>query len=253
VPAELPAFALNRVPVLDQRRVPPVGPLVAASLDKAVVIFVRNWILWVVALAAGALGGALSPLAAFVPAAVIAVYWSCAAYANAARLERPEYRMNASTVLTLIAASFFGGLATEFGLFLFVVPGIWIGNKLSMTAIAAVLDDLPLGLAFDRSWRAIEGQFWTTLGFNVVVWLAMLGVTVAGYAILLGLVALVSTGFPSTEFTGWSSFSPIMSALFGAGVLLYTLAICLTYQMHAIAQLHWYRALQVPRPALSLS
>lgn len=238
------ADALNRVLVLDQRRVPPLGPLVAASLDKAVVIFVRNWILWVVALAVAVCGGVAFPLWALVPAAAIALYWSCAAYANAARLERPDYRMNASTVLTLFGASFFGGLATELGFFLLVVPGIWIGNKLSLTAIAAVLDDLPLGMAFDRSWRTIEGQFWTTLGFNVVVWLAMLGVTVAGYAVLLGLVTMVSTGFQSAGFTGQSSYSPLMGALFGAGVQIYTLAICLTYQMHAIAQLHWYRALQ---------
>jgi hypothetical protein len=250
-PAELPALALNRVAVPDQRQLPPLGPLVAASLDKAVTIIVRNWVLWAVALAASALSGAAFSLAGFLPAVAIALYWSCAAYANAARLERPDYRMNASTVLTLFGASFFGGLATEVGFFVLVVPGVWIGNSLSMTAIAAVADDLPLGAAFDRSWRTVEGQFWSTIGFNVVVYLAMVGVTVAGYVVLLGLIALASNAFPSTEFTGWSSISPLMGAMFGAGALLYTLAISLTYQMHAIAQLHWYRALQSPRNPIS--
>lgn len=235
--------------VLDTGTYPPLGPLVAMSLDKAVGITFRAWPFWLADVALSAIGGFASPFAGFVVSMASLAYWAFAAYANAARLERPEYRMTGSRVLTLIGISMLGGLITEIGFFFLVIPGVWVGNGLSMSAIAAVADDLGLGDAFEQSWKYTTDGFWNTLGFNVVVALAMSAIVFVGYAIGAALIALIPAAVVGGQAGVLDSRSgampaPMIGLLFGVGASLYVFALSLAYQAHAVAQLHWWRGLK---------
>ena len=94
-----------------------------------------------------AASGFLGVTFALVSSMAFAIYWAFACYANAVRLERPEYRMTAARVLSLVGLSIGTGLLIEIGFLLFVVPGVYVGTKYSMAAIVAVADDVGVNSA----------------------------------------------------------------------------------------------------------
>ncbi|MCG8603842.1 hypothetical protein MJD09_02445 [bacterium] len=61
------------------------------------------------------------------------------------------------------------GLASFFGAFLCLLPGVYLYVALSLTLIALVRERLPIGRAFSRSFELISGYWWFTFGLIVVV------------------------------------------------------------------------------------
>ena len=198
-----------------------------------------RWMLLVAVVVASAIFGLFNAGLGYLPGEFFLVYWTYAVYANAARLENPAYAMNFGKVMSLIGIFLGVGILTELCLLLLIVPGIYVGNRYSMSPIASVLDDLKMNDAMKRSWALTENTFWPTLGFNVVVWLGMIAVIILGYVLFVGIAAgLFVKAEPGTILTG------LPGAIVSVGFAVYALAIAYAYQAHAVAQLYWYRALE---------
>jgi hypothetical protein len=235
---------------------PDLGPLIALAFDKTVTIAAGRWKLLLVVLLLSTAGGYFGVAFAFLPSLAFTTYWAFACYANAVRLERPEYRMTAVRVLTLVGLSILLGLLIEIGLLLFVVPGVYVGTKYSMAAIVAVTDDVGVNEAATRSWSLTASAFWNTLGFNVVLYFAMIALSIIGYVIgvfvltVVEMKLIVASGgghipTPAGEFVG------PFGAVVGLFICAYMLAVSFGYQAHAIAQLYWLRALERRASALA--
>lgn len=234
---------------------PNLGPLVAISVDKAVTIVVGRWKLLLVVLLSSTVGGMYGLTFAVLPPMAFALYWAVECYANAVRLERPEYRMTAARSLTLVGLYIATGFMFELGILLFVVPGVYFGTKYSIASIIAVIDDVGVNAAGSRSWALTTNAFWGTLGFNVVLYLAMSALGVIGYiigvSVLAGLWQLMMTSGGVHPAPLAASLGGLYGALVGMCLCVYAFAICLAYQAHAVAQLYWLRALE--RRAASLA
>ena len=225
---------------------PNLGPLVAMAFDKAVTIVVGQWKLLLVVVLLSTVGGLYGVSFALLPSIGFAVYWAIACYAHAVRLERPDYRMRAARALTLVGLYIGTGLLFELGILLFVVPGVYFGTKYSMASIIAVTDDVGVNASGSRSWSLTTNSFWSTLGFNVVLYFAMMALSLFGYIIGIVVVGglaqwlIVSGGHPP----GPNDLGGPFGALLGFFFCVYVIAISVAYQAHAVAQLYWLRALE---------
>jgi hypothetical protein len=239
---------MSRVDIVPDSPLPNLGPLVAMAFDKAVTIVVGQWkaLLFVVMLST--VGGFYGFSFALWPSIVFAIYWAVACYAHAVRLERPDYRMRARRAFTLVGLYIGTGLLFELGVLLFVVPGVYFGTKYSMASIIAVIDDVGVNASGTRSWALTTNAFWPTLGFNVVLYLAMFALSLVGYIIGIAVVGglaqlLISSGGIHPPATN-GNVTGLFGALVGFFFCVYVIAISVAYQAHAVAQLYWLRALE---------
>jgi hypothetical protein len=238
----------ERTDLVRDSPLPNLGPLVAMAFDKAVAIVVGQWKPILIVLLVSTVGGYYGVSFAILPSMAFAVYWGVACYAHAVRLERPDYRMTAARVRTLIGLYIGTGLLFELGILLFVVPGVYFGTKYSMASIIAVTDDVGVNAAGSRSWTLTTNTFWRTLGFNVALYFAMLALTLVGYVIgIVVLAALAQVLIPSGGMhpqTQNDALGGLYGAIAGFCICVYVIAISVAYQAHAVAQLYWLRALE---------
>jgi hypothetical protein len=82
-------------------------------------------------------------------------------------------------------------LATLGGLILLIIPGIWIGIRLSMSTQALVVEGRRPTEATRRSWRLVGGHWWHTFGTLVLAGLLTFVVN-----------ALITTPFSATNWFG---------------------------------------------------
>lgn len=83
-----------------------------------------------------------------------------------------------SVVWARVRQSLGGGLLLSLSvLFLFVlallflvIPGVYVGVALSLSAMALVQERLGVGEAISRSYRLVDGKWWSTFGLLVVVY-----------------------------------------------------------------------------------
>jgi hypothetical protein len=100
-------------------------------------------------------------------------------------------------VLPLIVAYLLFVIIFVIGFVLLIVPGIWIGIKLSMIFPAVVFERKgPFG-AIGRSWSLTKGNFWRTLGTLIVVFL----ITFVLQLVLGGVVGGILGASDSGELT----------------------------------------------------
>ncbi|MBO4565504.1 MAG: hypothetical protein J5720_08720 [Bacteroidaceae bacterium] len=78
------------------------------------------------------------------------------------------WKMSAMTYLKYFAVIFIVGLVTVIGLFLCILPGIFIGTRLAF-ADWYILDhpEAGIGDALKASWNMTSGNFWSVLGMIV--------------------------------------------------------------------------------------
>jgi hypothetical protein len=219
---------------------PSLGPLLGTTFDKAVGIMVSRWkLLLVISLLSIALG-TFSPATGGSLFNFFLIYWNYAALANAVRLYDPTYKMTFGKAVTVFGIDLVVGFATLLGLLFLIVPGVWAGNKFSLSAIIAVAEDKSMKEATDRSWALTTGAFWQTLLFNAVVGFGYIGVIFAGY-LMLGVLAQV--GFPDVEGGASAASTPLQNAVAMVADVIYNLSIAYATQAVVVAQLYWYRAL----------
>ena len=228
---------------------PSLGPLLGTTFDKAVGILVSRWKLLLIVSLVSIAVGTLSPGVGSPIFNLFDFYWVYASFANALRLFAPSYKMNFVKVLTLIGIGIVVGVGTFLGILVFIVPGVWLANKLSLSQIIAVAEDEAVGEAISRSWYLTTGAFWPTLLFNVVVQIGYIGVIVVGY-IMLG--ALIALGFPNVEGSAVAASTPLKNASVMFADAVYNLSVIYATQAVVVAQLFWYRAL-LQRNAITMA
>ena len=62
-------------------------------------------------------------------------------------------------------------IATMVGMLFFILPGIFIAVKLTLTSAVYIIEDESLGGAFSRSWNLITDYWWATLGLTLVMYI----------------------------------------------------------------------------------
>ena len=224
---------------------PPIGPLIGASFDRAITIMARSWQGFLIAAVVAIVGSAINVLIGGIALVAYSVFWYYASLANAIRLDKPEYRMNADMVLRIIGLSFVYGIAVELAALLLIIPGIYIGNKWSLAPVILVRENVGIGEALRRSWELTDPFFWPTLGFNILAGFAVVAVAVVGQLMAAGIIAVLPLTMWTHATTGTPAAPP--SGLYGMVIALayavYLYAIIFTYQAKDVALLYWTDAL----------
>lgn len=105
-------------------------------------------------------------------------------------------------ILPLIGNGILFGIAVGIGLFLLIIPGLWLLTIWAVTAPAIVIERRGAIEAFGRSYDLVRGHGWTVFGAIVVAWLilvgfgilaAVIGVAIADAAGSIILSIIVST------------------------------------------------------------
>ena len=173
------------------------------------------------------------PLSAWL--SVLGFYFTLAA---AVRHRDPSYRMTLMSAFGVTTAFLSSILATFLGAFCLIVPGIWIGTKLSLSPYVVALQSAespraPLE-ALTESWKLTTGRFWPTAA---LAGLQILLIFLPSFLISLGALAI----FERSHFSAYIS-APIL--LF---VNIYLV------QVSNVALLEWTSVLRaqerVPEPA----
>lgn len=95
-------------------------------------------------------------------------------------------------ILPLIGFAILFALGVGIGLFLLIVPGLYLLTIWSVGAPAVVVERTGVFRAFGRSHELVRGQGWTVFGVIVTVWLIVLvlGLVVAAVAVAIQGLAL---------------------------------------------------------------
>lgn len=93
----------------------------------------------------------------------------------------------------LVVNGILKSIAIGIGLFLLIIPGIFLAVIWAVTAPAIVVERAGIIDAFSRSWELVQGNFWPVLGAYVLGFLIVVGVSIVASAIgiALGFVGLV--------------------------------------------------------------
>jgi hypothetical protein len=128
-----------------------------------------------------------------------------------------SYRYGFRRLGSVILISILVGLAVGFGLILFVIPGIFLAVKFSVSIPALVVEDRRGTDAMSRSWNITQGFFWHALGVWVVAFLVQM---VVGF--VLGAIGAIFGDFWLVRWI-FSAGAQIITAPFSAlvSVLLY--------------------------------
>jgi hypothetical protein len=146
-----------------------------------------------------------------------------------ARTARPEFKLTFGRVLALLAITLIVGIASEIGLALLLLPGIWLGVKLSQTTWTYLLSDGKN--PFGESWQLTTGHFWETFCFFFLL------------GILMAIVEIITLLIPIVI----SALFPISGIVLGPFVFL---AYVYVYHIFCLANMRWMLELrQLPPPA----
>ncbi len=96
-------------------------------------------------------------------------------------------------ILPLIINGILRGIAIAIGLFLLIVPGLWLMTIWAVTSPAIVSEDEDSIGAFGRSHELVKGQGWSVFGVIVIAFLITFVVSVVAVAIgsALGVVGII--------------------------------------------------------------
>jgi hypothetical protein len=92
-------------------------------------------------------------------------------------------------ILPLIGAAILSGIAVLFGLILLVIPGIYIGLRLSLALPAIAIDDYSTTDGLSASWEIADGNLLKILGVVAFVILITIAVSIP-----LGVIGLIAAG-----------------------------------------------------------
>jgi hypothetical protein len=79
-----------------------------------------------------------------------------------------SYRFGFHRFWSVLLVGILVGLAVVGGLILFIIPGIWIGFRLSVSTQALVVEGRRPTEAMGRSWELVRGHWWHAFGTLVV-------------------------------------------------------------------------------------
>ncbi len=102
-------------------------------------------------------------------------YSYIAEYLDGNRMITPKAVFNRAlrNILPLIGGGIVSGLITFIGLFMLIIPGIYLGIALSFVTSIIVFEQSSIGNAISRSMTLIIGKWWSTLGLILVMGLVV--------------------------------------------------------------------------------
>lgn len=111
--------------------------------------------------------------------------------------KKPEFSdlfslFKAKLILRYFASSFLYGLAVVLGLFLLVVPGVYIAIKYLFFNFFIVDKELGIVEAFAKSGEITKGRIWNLFQLEVLLWLIMLAGLIAFFIGLLVALPVIS-------------------------------------------------------------
>ena len=134
-----------------------------AAIDNGVVVSTPSWRVGVAGLIA-ALAGVVMYL---VLAGAITRAVAAATAGEDPGVEQ-SYQFGFHRFWSVLLVSVLVGLAVVGGLILFIIPGIWIGFRLSVSTQALVVEGRRPTEAMGRSWALVAGHWWHAFGTVVV-------------------------------------------------------------------------------------
>ncbi len=125
----------------------------------------------------GSRNQALAAASAFYYVIVLSAVLSYFGLAAAVRTIRPDFRMTVGRFFGALLYGLAVGIAIQVAAIFLIIPGIWIGAKLSLTIPMYLLypDEV-----FGKTWNSTLHRFWPTLG--LVILTAIITTVLAGIA-----------------------------------------------------------------------
>jgi hypothetical protein len=102
-------------------------------------------------------------------AIVVVSYYAIAA---AVRTLNPSYRMTVGQFFGILGYSLLAGLLTMVASFVFIIPAFWVGPKVLLTPYTYAITNGAPG-ALEKTWNMTTGYYWPTLGFLILLGLAV--------------------------------------------------------------------------------
>ena len=193
-----------------------VGPILGAAFDRAVVLMLKHWPMFLAGWAALACTSIFDHLPGTPINILAGTAWFTYAIVLATRDADPSFKVNASLVVRLWAASIWqavvifvpptfvvvsslplavnsAGSVTDWrSLIAAAIPALtyiaWAGSKWSLTAPVAVLEGRRAFASLRASWAVTGGAFWSTFLLCVATEVLTITVLAAGF-LMIGIVA----------------------------------------------------------------
>lgn len=99
-------------------------------------------------------------------------------------------------MVPLLLAGALAAIGVTIGLFLLVIPGIWLAVMLAMVPQVMAIEDRGVVESLRRSFNLVQGRWWPTIGYLLVV--GLLGTT-AGQLVQLVAIPLLAIGSVSVS------------------------------------------------------
>lgn len=126
----------------------------------------------------------------FVQGAAIDLF--AAQYRGAGRTWQEAVRFGIDKSLFVLAAVLLSGIGSVAGLFLCLVPGVWLWTSWYVAVPAVLVEDIGPIKAMTRSFRLVKQRFWPVLGVGALAFLITIVIEQ-----LLGLIVTLVTVIPS--------------------------------------------------------
>jgi len=166
---------------------------------------------------------------------LISFIWYFIAAANAMRTLDPSYKMRPTALGRILLAQVGSSLMALCSLVFLIWPAVYVSGKLFLSPASALLDDVPGEVAMRRSWDVTTNRFWQTLGFALLLDVAVLGAEMVPPFSLNGIVYAVNH-YWGIDLRG-SGLEMVYQAIV-TPVLLFAI------QARWLGGLYWYRSLR---------
>lgn len=98
------------------------------------------------------------------------------------------------------------GLITAFATLFLILPGVYVGIKLSLAQYYYLSGSMSFSQALSKSWNATHGHTWQILGRIIVLCIILMGVYVVSAVIILGLTGGGSVADVEAPVTALQAF-----------------------------------------------
>jgi hypothetical protein len=105
------------------------------------------------------------------------------------RTVRPEFAMTFGRILAVFGIGLAIGVVGEIGIFLLIVPGVWILVKWYLATWCYLLSDGKN--PFGESWEITTGRFWETFGFSILLSMLVLVALLVGFFLPVAIAVFV--------------------------------------------------------------
>lgn len=118
----------------------------------------------------------------------------------------------AKRILPLIAIAIVSGILTGVATLFFLVPGIYVGLRLSLAPAACVIDDLGIGDSLSKSWDIAQGNLLKLLGIQLATGLVSVSV-LAFLVVATGSAAALTEPGNSALFVPFLLLAPVTAVV----------------------------------------